>query len=156
MIKQDGKPINTLHRIALVWSVLVVTLLAACGVSESAPRPIATIDPALTTFETSSVEFESEAQVGGPLTLIEFYAEWCAVCKRTAPLFARLREEFGDKVVFASYDVDQPGSAEFVRQYRVRGVPTYVLLGGSQVITRITGPFDYEAMQARLRKHTQP
>ncbi|MCS6774076.1 MAG: thioredoxin family protein [Thermoflexales bacterium] len=139
-----------------IWGVFALALLVACSAPEAAPRPIATINPNLTTFETSAVEFEAEAQVSGPLTFIEFYAEWCGVCKRTAPLFARLREEFGDKVAFLSYDVDQPGSAEFVRQYRVRGVPTYVLLGGSQVIARITGPFDYETMQARLRKYAQP
>ncbi|MCS7088328.1 MAG: thioredoxin domain-containing protein [Thermoflexales bacterium] len=138
---------------ALAVGVLLSTL--GCWASPTAPQPVATINP-FVTFETTTIEETEYDQVAQPITLLEFYAEWCAVCKRTAPLVQRLRKEFGDRVIFASYDVDQPASAEWVRAYRVVGVPTYVLLDGKQtVLARISGAFDYATMRARLERYTR-
>lgn len=135
-------------------SVLAMALVA-CGAGEG-PQPIATISPHITTLSEPSVEVESQAQVSGPITFIDFYAEWCTVCKQTTPLVHRLREEFKDEVIFVSYDVDAPASRDIVRQYRVTGVPTFVILDGKQeVISRFSGGFGYTDMKQKLERYTR-
>ncbi len=101
------------------------------------------------------MEVDLQSQVTGPVTFIDFYAEWCTVCKQTTPLVHRLREEFKDRVIFVSYDVDASASRDIVRQYRVTGVPTFVILDGKQqVISRFSGGFGYADMKQRLARYT--
>lgn len=111
--------------------------------------------PHITTLSEPSVEVESQSRVSGPITFIDFYAEWCAVCKQTAPAVGRLRKEFKDEVIFVSYDVDAPASRDIVRQYRVVGVPTFVILDGKQeVISRFSGGVGYADMKQKLERYT--
>ena len=127
--------------------------LTAC-VSQPGPMPIATIDPRPVSFTESRVDYESQEVARGPFTFVDFYAEWCAVCKQTTPLVERLRQEFGSAMLFASYDVDAPASRDLVRQYRVIGVPTFVILDGRQnVIARFSGGFEYADMRRRLQRY---
>jgi predicted small lipoprotein YifL len=49
--------------------------LAACG-GQTGPQPIATINPNIATVSQPSVAFEAEVKAVGPVTFIEFYAEW--------------------------------------------------------------------------------
>ncbi|MCS7055930.1 MAG: thioredoxin family protein [Thermoflexales bacterium] len=129
--------------------------LAGCGVSEG-PQPIATISPHIITLSEPLVEVESQAQVSGPITFMDFYAEWCTVCKQTTPLVQRLREEFKDDVIFVSYDVDAPASRDVVRQYRISGVPTFIILDGKQeVISRFSGGFGYADMKQKLERYAR-
>lgn len=136
-----------------VLCALAMAMLG-CGAGDVGPQPIATISPHIATLSEPSVEVESQAQVSGPITFMDFYAEWCTVCKQTTPLVLRLREEFEDKVIFVSYDVDAPASRDIVRQYRVAGVPTFVILDGKQtVISRFSGGFSYADMKEKLTRY---
>jgi hypothetical protein len=51
--------------------------LVACG-GQTGPQPIATINPNIATVSQPSVAFEADAgrKVLGPVTFVEFYAEW--------------------------------------------------------------------------------
>jgi thiol-disulfide isomerase/thioredoxin len=69
------------------------------------------------------------------------------------PIVNRLREEYGDKIVFARYDIDAPASAEYEDKYRITGVPTFVVLNAQQdEISRISGGFPYSDMKEKLDK----
>ena len=138
---------------AVVCAALAVSMVACSGGSNG-PAPVATIDPRPATFVEAKVEYESQAAVAGPVTFIDFYAEWCTVCKQTAPLVQRLRDEFKDQVIFISYDVDAPASRDIVRQYRISGVPTFVILNDKQeVISRFVGGFGYADMKRKLERY---
>lgn len=51
-----------------------------------------------------------------------------------------LREQYGEQVTFASAEFDDPDTAAWRKQYRVRGTPFIVLLGkDGQVAHRIYG-----------------
>jgi hypothetical protein len=58
----------------IAFAALTMTM-AACGAA-SGPQPIATINPNITSEVVPSVAFESEARAVGPITFIEFYAQW--------------------------------------------------------------------------------
>jgi len=140
-------------RQAVVCATLTVSMVACSGGGD-APEPVATIDPRPATFVEAKIEYESQAVVSGPVTFMDFYAEWCTVCKQTTPLVRRLRDEFKDQVIFVSYDIDAPASRDVVRQYRVSGVPTFVILNDRQeVISRFVGGFGYAEMKGRLERY---
>jgi|YNPMSStandDraft_1061717.scaffolds.fasta_scaffold16300_3 thiol-disulfide isomerase/thioredoxin len=136
-----------------VFLIALIAGLTACT-GQAGPMPIATIDPRPISFTEARLEYESQETVRGPITFMDFYAEWCVVCKETTPLVERLRQEFGNTVLFVSYDIDAPASRDVVRQHRVVGVPTFVILDSQQnVIARFTGGFEYADMKRRLQRY---
>lgn len=65
-------------------------------------------------------------------TVLAFTATWCAPCQKDKKLYPKLARRYTVKV----YDVDKyPDTAS---KYRVRQLPTYVVLRGGREITRTT------------------
>jgi thioredoxin-like negative regulator of GroEL len=51
-----------------------------------------------------------------------------------------LKEQYGERVTFASAEIEDPATASWRKQYRVRGTPFIVLLGkDGQIAHRISG-----------------
>jgi thioredoxin-like negative regulator of GroEL len=74
------------------------------------------------------------------------------------PIVNRLRNEMepDGKVIFVSYDIDAAASRDIVRQYRVSGVPTFLILDANQqVLSRFSGGFGYEAFKDKLERYTK-
>ena len=73
-------------------------------------------------FGEISVKPEVAFQNNKP-TFLEFYAEWCEVCKEMAPKVSSLKEEYEDKINFVFLDVDNPSSETYIRKLNVNGIP---------------------------------
>lgn len=70
------------------------------------------------------------------MKLIEFWAEWCAPCKRMAPVVEQVAMERGWELVKISVD-DSPEEAA---KWEVKSIPTLLLVDDSgNVITRLVG-----------------
>lgn len=48
---------------------------------------------------------------GEQLTLVDFFATWCAPCKAMHPVLEQLKEYMGDKIRIIKIDVDKKPSA---------------------------------------------
>lgn len=63
--------------------------------------------------------------------LVDFWASWCEPCKRMEPVLHELAQEMGAKLKVAKLNVEEnPGTAQ---QFRVRGLPTFILFKNGQV-----------------------
>ena len=76
----------------------------------------------LKSFGESSVDPEIAFKNNKP-TFLEFYAEWCEVCKEMAPKVANLKEEFGQDINFVFLNVDNQKWGNYVRKFEVNGIP---------------------------------
>ena len=56
-------------------------------------------------------------------TFLEFYAEWCEVCKEMAPKVADLKEEYEKDINFVFLNVDNQKWEKYVRKFDVNGIP---------------------------------
>ena len=61
-------------------------------------------------------------------TFLEFYAEWCEVCKEMAPKVSDLRNEYHGNFNFVFLNVDNPKWESFIRKFNVNGIPQVNLL----------------------------
>ena len=79
--------------------------------------------------------------------VIDFYADWCGPCKKMAPIFVELSEEYPD-IVFLKVDVEQGDLAE---AFDVSALPTFLFLKNGNIITRIQGA-NVDALKNELNK----
>ena len=56
-------------------------------------------------------------------TFLEFYAEWCEVCKEMAPKVSSLKEEYQKDINFVFLNVDNQKWDNYIRKFDVNGIP---------------------------------
>ena len=56
-------------------------------------------------------------------TFLEFYAEWCEVCKEMAPKVAAIKKEYENEINFVFLNVDNPKWDIYIRRFNVNGIP---------------------------------
>jgi len=76
----------------------------------------------LKSFGESSIAPEIAFKNNKPIFL-EFYAEWCEVCKEMAPKVSDLKEEYEKDINFVFLNVDNPKWANYIRKFEVNGIP---------------------------------
>ncbi len=76
----------------------------------------------LKSFGELSVDPEIAFQNNKP-TFIEFYAEWCEVCKEMAPKVSTLKEEYQKDINFVFLNVDNQKWTNYIRKFKVNGIP---------------------------------
>jgi thioredoxin 1 len=69
--------------------------------------------------------------------LVDFWAEWCAPCKRLAPTLDEISQELTGKLRVYKLDVDSnPLTAN---QFGIQGIPTLILFAGGQPQGQMVG-----------------
>ena len=76
----------------------------------------------LKTFGELSVDPEIAFKNNKP-TFLEFYAEWCEVCKEMAPKISNLKEEYEKDINFVFLNVDNQKWDNYIRKFEVNGIP---------------------------------
>ena len=54
---------------------------------------------------------------------LEFYADWCEVCKKMSPSVYELRKEYEKDINFVFINVDNPKWDKYIRKMNVNGIP---------------------------------
>ena len=76
----------------------------------------------LKSFGELSVDPEIAFKNNKP-TFLEFYAEWCEVCKEMAPKVSTLKEEYEKDINFVFLNVDNQKWEKYIRKFEVNGIP---------------------------------
>jgi thioredoxin len=63
--------------------------------------------------------------------LIDFYAEWCAPCKKMTPYLLKMQKEMGDKIVIIRLDADKNKS--LLSEMKISELPTLLLYYNKQL-----------------------
>ena len=56
-------------------------------------------------------------------TFLEFYAEWCEVCKEMAPKVDDIKNEYSRDMNFVFLNVDNSKWEKYIRNFNVNGIP---------------------------------
>jgi len=95
-------------------------------------------------------------------TFLEFYAEWCEVCKEMAPKVAALKEQHEKDINFVFLNVDNQKWDNYIRKFGVNGIPQVNLfdnngnlvstLIGKQEEIKIRDSIDQLKQEAKLHE----
>ena len=76
----------------------------------------------LKSFGELSVDPEIAFKNNKP-TFLEFYAEWCEVCKEMAPKVSAFKDEYEKDINFVFLNVDNQKWEKYIQKFDVNGIP---------------------------------
>ena len=86
-------------------------------------------------------------------TFLEFYAEWCEVCKEMAPKLSALKDDYEKDINFVFLNVDNQKWQNYIQKFNVNGIPQVNLFDrkgnlkstfiGKQEVLKIKESIDY-------------
>ena len=115
-----NKNLNTI--IVLLITILIITLILFRNIFFQSTY-------LLKSFGELSVDPEVAFENNKP-TFLEFYAEWCEVCKEMAPKISSLKEEYEKDINFVFLNVDNQKWDSYIRKFNVNGIPQVNLFDG--------------------------
>ncbi len=104
---------KTSAAIGLIWSVLAATFAEGWGTDTQLPSSLA------------EYELAGDApELEGKVTLIDFWASWCAPCKAAFPEMEKLYQKFGDEgFQIIAVSVDQ--KANLMERFLAKQKPSF-------------------------------
>jgi thioredoxin 1 len=86
------------------------------------------------------------------VALLDFWAEWCGPCKLMNPILEEIEKEFGDKVEFKKYNVDEPQNEPLMTKYQVQAMPTFFIEKDGEVVESFVGAQSKSVLISALNK----
>ena len=97
----------------------------------------------------TDADFGESVQKG--LVLVDFWAEWCAPCRRLAPTVDQLAEEYNGKLTVAKMNVDENPMTP--PNFMIRGIPTLLLFKDGDLKETVVGLADKADLVRMIDKH---
>ena len=87
----------------------------------------------------------------GKTVLVDYWAPWCGYCRRIAPAYERIAQEFGDMVVVGKVNIDEEPALANAEQIEV--IPTLVLYKDGKAVDFLVAPESQAAIAEFLQKN---
>ena len=82
--------------------------------------------------------------------LVDFWALWCVYCRRIAPAYEKIAQQYGEELVVAKLNIDEV--PEIAEQERIEVIPTLVLYKGGKALGSIVAPESKARIEAFIRE----
>lgn len=81
--------------------------------------------------------------------LIDFYAEWCAPCKKMTPYLLKMQKELADKVTIIRLNADE--NPTLVKEMKILELPTLLLYENKEIKWKHSGFISEEDLKKQLQ-----
>ena len=83
--------------------------------------------------------------------LVDFWATWCAPCRRIAPIVDQLADEYSGRATVAKVDID--ANPMTPSKFMVRGIPTLLLFKDGELKETVVGLANKDDLAKMIDKH---
>ncbi|KAK6937128.1 Thioredoxin domain [Dillenia turbinata] len=133
--------------------IALVSSLAAVGLFVFTRLDFGSVS--LKDLSASALPYE-EALTNGKPTVVEFYADWCEVCRELAPDIYKVEQQYRDRVNFVMLNVDNTKWEQELDEFGVEGIPHFAFLdreGNEEgyVVGRLPRQYFLENVDALVR-----
>lgn len=96
----------------------------------------------------SDDNFEKEVEGSDKLTIVDFWAEWCAPCRMLSPIVAELADENKESINVGKLNVDE--NPKTATKFGIRGIPTLLFFKDGEVKEQLVGVRSKGEIQALI------
>ena len=118
-MQSESKETMANKNLKIIFAVLITVVIISLSLFKNLLFQSAFL---LKSFGELSVDPEIAFTNNKP-TFLEFYAEWCEVCKEMAPKVSSLKKEFENDINFVFLNVDNQKWDNYIRRFEVNGIP---------------------------------
>lgn len=86
----------------------------------------------------------------GKTVLVDYWAPWCGYCRRIAPAYDRIGEQYADKLIIAKLNIDE--APQVAQEEAIEVIPTLVLYRDGKAVNSIVAPQSKAAIDAFLQE----
>lgn len=92
--------------------------------------------------------------ISGPgLSVVDFWAVWCAPCRFVSPIIEELSREYSGRVRFGKLNVDENQVTS--GRYGIRSIPTIMLFRNGKPVDSIIGALPRNQIESRIVQNMQ-
>lgn len=99
----------------------------------------------------TDADFESVVEQNAGLTVVDFWATWCAPCRMIAPVLEQLAEEYAGTARVAKLDVDT--NVRTASRFQVRSIPTLLFFKNGKVVDQVIGAVPKQQLEMKFKEH---
>ncbi len=99
----------------------------------------------------TDANFQSEVVQDPGLVLVDFWAAWCAPCRRLAPIVDEVAADLRGTVKVGKLNVDD--NPDLARRFNVRSIPTVMLFNEGHVVETMVGLVDKQQLTRVIAEH---
>ena len=105
-------------------------------------------DFTMLTITTNS--FENDVLRADKPVLVDFWAQWCPYCRRIAPAFDKVGEQYADTLITGKINYDE--EPQLIQRFGIDTIPTLLLFKNGEVIGSVVAPGSKAAIEAFIRE----
>ena len=81
--------------------------------------------------------FENDVLHADKPVLVDFWAQWCPYCRRIAPAFDKVGEQYADTLIAGKINYDE--EPQLIQRFGIDTIPTLLLFKNGEVIGSVAG-----------------
>ena len=97
----------------------------------------------------SQEQFREMIQGDKPV-LVDFWAPWCGYCRRIAPVYEKIAEEYGDRLAAVKLNIDE--AEQVTEEEGVEVIPTLILYKNGKALDSVVNPGSKAAIDQFIRE----
>ena len=101
-------------------------------------------------IELNNKQFQ-ELIAGDKPVLVDFWAPWCVYCRRIAPAYEKIAEQYGEEVIVAKVNIDD--EPQIANQERIEVIPTLVMYKNGKAQGFVVAPESKAKIEEFIRGH---
>ena len=87
----------------------------------------------------------------GKAVLVDYWAPWCGYCRRIAPMYDKVAQQYEGRLIVAKVNIDE--EPELARRERIEVIPTLVLYKNGVTLGSIVAPESKARIEEFLKEH---
>ncbi len=103
------------------------------------------------TMEVTDDNFATEVEGNQGLTVVDFWATWCAPCRMIAPMVEQLATDYTGKAKVGKLDVDT--NQKTAMRFNVRSIPTILFFKDGKLVDQVVGAVPKPQLEAKFKEH---